>query len=182
MRRSGKFDNKRISYDGITGMIQSWSHLSVEAWIQDPLIRSFIIFEFCLRCFVGWNANYPVLLQLNEDRGIHTISSHQQCYRGDKILLLTLGKLSVWWLHLTDISWDIFSVSVIGHVFPISFVVFSSSGGPRHWRVQYIDGWLFWLCNSVDNTTFLFCFVFLFFFCSYLYRWQIHQTWQEQLG
>ena len=138
MRRSGKFDNKRISYHGLGNWDDSKLKQFIRRGMYTASIHQFVYYLLIfLRCFVGWNANYPILLQLNEDRGIHTISSHQQCYRGDKTLLLTVGKLSVWWLHLTDISWDIFSVSVIGHVFPISFVVFSSLGGPR---VQYIDG------------------------------------------
>lgn len=145
----------------VTGMIQNWSHLSNKACMQDPFISSFIISEFCLRWFVGWNANYPVLLQLNEDRGIHTISSHQQCYRGDKTSLLNPGNFSIWWLHLKNISCEVF-LSVNGHVFAVSFVMFSSSLGPRHWRVQCIDGWLFWLCNSVGNTTFSFVCVSVF--------------------
>ena len=144
----------------VTGMIQNWSNLSVEACIQHPFISSFIIFEFCLRCFVGWNANYPVLLQLNEDRGIHTISSHQQCYRGDKTLLLTLGKLSVWWLHLTDVP-GIFSQCLwLAMFFPLALSFFPIQEYPGTEGFNTLMGDYFGC--AIQSAILFFC-LFLFF-------------------
>lgn len=165
----------------VTGMIQNWSHLSNKACMQDPFISSFIISEFCLRLFVGWNANYPVLLQLNEDRGIHTISSHQQCYRGDKTSLLNPGNFSIWWLHLKNLSCEVF-LSVNGHVFlPLALSCFPlhKDPGTEEFNTLMVD---YFGCAIQSAVLFFRSFVCLFSFCSYLYRWQIHQTWQEQPG